>query len=117
VRRVDLTAEHQLFVKLGNQAVMRLDDRVRCFNSGRQQGGVCGVVHRVIGAAARSFGLPVPQERTRLIQSPFGFPQVTDDGGGNAGYNRNPSRLMLSIGAGLLKRSGCFNSSYQSGRA
>ena len=52
MRCVDLAAEHEPFTKLGNECVMRLDDRVRRLKAGREQDGVGRIVHRTIGAAA-----------------------------------------------------------------
>ena len=55
---------------------MRLDGRARGFMAGREQGGVRRVVHRVIGAAACSLGLRLPQEQTRSL---FGSRFANDD--------------------------------------
>ena len=104
---VELAAKHESFAKLGNESVVRLDDRVRRLKAGREQGGVRRIVHRVIGAAASAFGLFGLQKQPRLVQSSLGLPHVIGDEGGVSRHSRNPSRLMFAIKAGLLNRSGC----------
>lgn len=112
--RIDLARLDDPFAEFRDQPVMRLDDRLWSFIAARQQRRMGCIVHRIIGAVADALGRSLSKENARLDKCALGFAKVAfrrDDG-----HKRRPSRLMVSIKAGLPNKFGCSSSLSHKGR-